>query len=366
MKKQRAFATLTEAEIDQIADWLRTRTYDQVLDLIAQPRPEGFALKISRKPLQLLHAKLYRLDKINTRIETAQKLTLADLDAINAGEKTDLAEEAHHAILLTVRDLALEGESTPAQLLALQRLADFPARAEIREQRLDLQTRRVALAERKQDWHEKLTAPPVPVHEDPEQVKKALWDLFGLTEAQQELQRAVGRPLPDRPHDAGSPFPIVSLPAKDEKSTRPGDAEPEEQPAPLPEPRPPLTLEERVNQYTVERYLEHRYGTSTEKVGKWRAQHFKTKMHWCPCGQNGPCPEHGDFNEYFWEASPVSSEYISSLRRCGLPYTNPFHLIHEQEAKEKAAREEKLEKEKLEQEKLGKKNPEKPPQQQNV
>jgi hypothetical protein len=344
MKKQRAFATLTEAEIGQIADWLRRETYETVLDRVRKPREDGgFALNISRSPLERLHARVSRLDKINLRIETAQKLTLADLDAINAGEKTDLAEEAHHAILLTVRDLALEGESTPAQLLALQRLADFPVRAEIREQRLDLQTRRVALAERKQDWHEKLTAPPVPVREDPEQVKKALWDLFGLTEAEQELKRAVGRPLPDRPHDAGSPFPIVSLPAEDEKSTRPGDAEPEEQPAPLPEPRPPLTLEERVNQYTVERYLEHRHGTCTEKVGKWKAQHFKTKLHWCPCGQDVPCPEHGEFNEYFWETSPVSAEYMSSLRTRGLPYTNPFQLLREQEAKEKA---EKAEKEK--------------------
>jgi hypothetical protein len=77
-------------------------------------------------------------------------------------------------------------------------------------------------------------------------------------------------------------------------------------------------------------------------------------MHWCPCGQDVPCPEHGEFNEYFWETSPVSAEYMSSLRTRGLPYTNPFQLLREQEAKEKAekAEKEKLEKQKLEKETL--------------
>jgi hypothetical protein len=147
-----------------------------------------------------------------------------------------------------------------------------------------------------------------------------------------------------------------ACPLKTKNPPAPETPSPEKSPRP-PKTQPPLTQEKRVNQNTVQRYLEHRHGTSTEKVGKWRAQHFKTKMHWCPCGQDVPCPEHGEFTEYFWEASPVSSEYISSLRTRGLPYTNPFQLIREQEAEEKAekaARAEKLEKE----------NTEKAPQQQ--
>jgi hypothetical protein len=165
MTKQRAFATLTHDEINQIADWLRTHTYDQVIDLVAKPRPEGFGLKISRKPLQLLHAKLHRLDKINAHITTGEKLTLSNLDAINAGEQTDLAEETHDAILAAAHDLATTGDNTPAQLLALQRLADFPARAEQREHkiqmdlaRLEIARERLAIQKRKLELTEKLTA----------------------------------------------------------------------------------------------------------------------------------------------------------------------------------------------------------------
>src|SRR5688572_26406719 len=47
MTKQRSFASLTEGEINQVAEWLQHGTYDEVRDRIAKPRPEGFGLNIA-------------------------------------------------------------------------------------------------------------------------------------------------------------------------------------------------------------------------------------------------------------------------------------------------------------------------------
>jgi hypothetical protein len=193
-RTQPAFATLTEDELDQVADWLRRETYETILDRIRKPRTEGgFALNISRSPLERLYAKVALLDLINSKVSADKKLTLAQFDSLWAGggarvprlvegrapegssqlavqssppetssssllatlppvQNPDcsnnpspdsdnfdhLTADAHRAILDTVHDLATSGDNTPTQLLALQRLADFPARAEIREHRLDL------------------------------------------------------------------------------------------------------------------------------------------------------------------------------------------------------------------------------------
>jgi hypothetical protein len=44
MRKQRAIAGLTEAEIEQIARWLQHGKYQDVRVRIAKPRPEGSGL----------------------------------------------------------------------------------------------------------------------------------------------------------------------------------------------------------------------------------------------------------------------------------------------------------------------------------
>ena len=134
MRKQRAFASLSEAEINQVAEWVRAQKYDDVIARVAQPRPDGFGLKVSRKPLQLLFAKVSRLEKINAHLTTGKKLSLTDLDQIEAGEKSDLSQEAHDAILIATHDIATNDDCNPTQLIALQRLADFPERAALRAQ----------------------------------------------------------------------------------------------------------------------------------------------------------------------------------------------------------------------------------------
>ena len=53
-RKQRAFAGLNPAEIHQITQWLLSDTYEAVQERIARPRPEGFGLIVSTKPLRRL------------------------------------------------------------------------------------------------------------------------------------------------------------------------------------------------------------------------------------------------------------------------------------------------------------------------
>jgi hypothetical protein len=144
-QSQPALATLTEAEREQLADWLRRDSYDVVLVRVNQPRPEGFGLNISKKPLQTFYAKVALLDLINSRLPDDKKLTLAEFETLSSTtfdcdpETIQRVADVHDSILNAAHDLATSGDNTPSQLLALQRLADFPARAEIREQRLELE-----------------------------------------------------------------------------------------------------------------------------------------------------------------------------------------------------------------------------------
>jgi hypothetical protein len=141
MRKQRAFRTLTDAEIDQIAEWLRREDYDVVLERVRKARPEGFGLEISRSPLERLFAKTNVVKKINEHLESGEKLTVSRLDAITSGEAT-ATDAVHEAILEGTHELAKSEENSPAELLSLQRLADFPERVAIREERMQLQRER--------------------------------------------------------------------------------------------------------------------------------------------------------------------------------------------------------------------------------
>jgi hypothetical protein len=143
MKKLRfqpTFASLTEAELEQLAHDVQRETYDAVRERVCKPRSEG-GLDLhftSNSPLVRLHNKKNRLDLINAQITSGQKLTLAQLDTITTGEHRapsgQSGSDIHDAIMSATYLLVTEHDNTPHQLLALQRLADFPARAELREQ----------------------------------------------------------------------------------------------------------------------------------------------------------------------------------------------------------------------------------------
>ena len=122
--RQPSFATLTEAELDQVVAWLRCETYETVRQRVNTPRPEGFGLNISDKPLQTLHRKMGELDLINAKLPADKKLTLADLDSIRSvslPQQPDLdpasVNDVHQAIFNAAHELVTAGGNTAAQLL---------------------------------------------------------------------------------------------------------------------------------------------------------------------------------------------------------------------------------------------------------
>ncbi len=134
-RPQPSLASLTTDEYHQLADMVRTCTYEDILQQIVKPRAEGgFDLDISIKPLQVLHRRVTELDRVNKLIADGQKLTLTAYDELQAGQ-TPPTEQIHNAILNATWLQVQYSENTPHQLLALQRLADFPARSEMRENR---------------------------------------------------------------------------------------------------------------------------------------------------------------------------------------------------------------------------------------
>src|SRR5687767_7386529 len=142
-QNQPSLATLNITEREQLADWLRRGHYNDVLDRATKPRPEGLGLTFtSDKPLRTFYAKVALFDVINAQLPADKKLSLATFESLGqrhihlflaaSGDEEKLAA-AHQAILNTTIELA-GSATTPTQLLALQRLADFPERAALRAQ----------------------------------------------------------------------------------------------------------------------------------------------------------------------------------------------------------------------------------------
>ncbi|HEX7858729.1 MAG TPA: hypothetical protein VF773_00220, partial [Verrucomicrobiae bacterium] len=137
---QPKLASLSKADREQLADWIRHGEYDPVLARANKPRSEGgLGLNISKSVLQRFHAKVALLDAINAKLPTDKKISLAlfetlaqrQIDYLTSAADNKTLAEAHQSILNTSCDLASTADS-PTQLATLQRLVDFPVRAEIR------------------------------------------------------------------------------------------------------------------------------------------------------------------------------------------------------------------------------------------
>jgi hypothetical protein len=168
---QPSLASLSPDDKTLLADWLRKDHYPAVLKRANKPRSDGgLGLSISKKPLQTFYAKVALLDLVNLRLPDNLKLTITDFESIAANDilltqshtrtltpappesasslaslpsVQKLLNETHLAILETTRDLARSDDNTPSQLLALQKLADFPVRAALRarKEERELETR---------------------------------------------------------------------------------------------------------------------------------------------------------------------------------------------------------------------------------
>ena len=161
-QRQPKLASLSAADREQLADWLRHQKYDDVLERVNKPRPEGFGLSISKSPLQTFHVKVGLLDAINARLPEDRKISLAffetlgtrAIDYLTTAENDKSLLEAHQSILNASVDLTAAADNTPNRLATLQRLIDFPARAEIRaakeERAEEMHAHKIALDLRKE------------------------------------------------------------------------------------------------------------------------------------------------------------------------------------------------------------------------
>jgi hypothetical protein len=414
MRKQRAFATLTEHEIDQIAEWLRSNTYEVVRDRIAKPRPEGFALQLkSTHPLETLWERKNTVDKINTKLESGQKLTLAEFESILGGagvppavedvpsetsssvqdEKCEMHNvhldsrseqpnfgtkfeagsgtpcsmkenpriiQIHNAILETAYDRILHDDNTPFQLLALQKLADFPARAafrarkeerdiETREHKTHMDLHRKQMAEhRKQIATERLTLAKQsfelrakqfasgPAENPKSEIRNpqfALWTPDDIIHNQPKVEAAIqadpflsqiGLPPDNPPTPHLAPTPPDSAPSAVNHPEPLGSLQNPQSEIRLPQSFEPL--ESRVNKYTLARHHEALIGKDPSKVGRAAAFDFHSTMEHCPCGNHLPCLDHGDFPRRFFEVMPDDADYFQLLEKKKLPFT-PIHQL---------------------------------------
>ncbi len=145
MRKQRAFASLTPSEMSNLFQMISRETYDAVLERCNKPRPEGFGLKISRRPLETLYHRVALFRALNDRMFKGPKLDYAEFEALTAADTPDSPQEVHDAIIEAACDAVQSEDLSPAQLLVLQRIADFPARAALRAERLELDRQKHAL-----------------------------------------------------------------------------------------------------------------------------------------------------------------------------------------------------------------------------
>src|SRR5688572_16328580 len=102
-QSQPSLAGLTEAEREQLADWVRREEYAVVRDRVNKPRPEGFGLNISDKPLRTLWAKVALLDLINSRLPADKKLTLATFESL-ASRDISLLTSANSEKIAQIHD----------------------------------------------------------------------------------------------------------------------------------------------------------------------------------------------------------------------------------------------------------------------
>ena len=112
LRPQPALAHLTDAEREQIADWVHTQTYQQVLERVAKPREEGgFDLRVSVSVLQRLRDRTAHHHLINGQLE--DKLQLTELLALENGEQVPWSKGTHQLVQRAAFKVALLPDQTP-------------------------------------------------------------------------------------------------------------------------------------------------------------------------------------------------------------------------------------------------------------
>ena len=284
--------------------------------------------------------------QMNRHLPQEFQITLENFIDLQNGAALPWPALMHQLILRAATLLTFRDDNTPAQLVALQRIANNPLKSEIAREKLDLERRRQSLREQQFQFRQAASEQKTESDKSKATTDKPakpepfrMWTAEEVRTNQPKIEAAfqahpflryIGLPPSDEPvHDEYSARAEASIKA----AFKPVE------PAPTPAPEPPKTLLERVDEYNLARHKEIKAGKDRRYVSRNAAWNFKSKMKWCPCGEDLPCPNHGDFPALFWEWEPTCADYGWCLERRNLPFTPVRELIRAEEERAQAAAE---------------------------
>src|SRR5687768_11830911 len=97
IRPQPKLAHLTDQERDQIYQWLKTETYEAVLERIAKPRSQdGFDTHVSRHVLEVFRQREALAEALSAH--TDERLTIEDLLALFNGEPIPYDDATLHMV----------------------------------------------------------------------------------------------------------------------------------------------------------------------------------------------------------------------------------------------------------------------------
>src|ERR1044071_5784438 len=102
---QKSLASLSEAQLEQLDLWLDTKTYAEVMELMAKPAPDGFGLVVSQSVLQLRYQRNQTARVLSEHAE--DKLTVEQLQSIYAGQPIDYSPAGINLLMKNAFKLAL-------------------------------------------------------------------------------------------------------------------------------------------------------------------------------------------------------------------------------------------------------------------
>jgi hypothetical protein len=324
LRPQPKLAHLSEEEREQIAEWLKTDTYETVLERIAKPRPDGFDTHASIKVLQTLRERAALAEALSEHAE--ERLAVDDLLALLNGEPVAWHEATLHLAQKAAFKLSLQDQSA-TMLLNLVRIANNPFHRQLAQEKLDLQKRALALRETRFANIEQARAAqsqPEQQQEDDlgpfarnlDEIEIRAFRKFGIPEDQWEARRAL-----NRKHEAELEKQIREYSAQPTQSSLqdPACVSSTAQP-----PASESKIENQESKIDPADHMRRRYlsfvkpdpNNPIPRDDSWRLE--------CPCGNPHPCPEHEPLPDWVNDINPCSADFYEQLQKRGIPYTYPI------------------------------------------
>ena len=349
--------TLTDAQRDQLYDWLLEMPVPQVAEKIALPAPDGFGIKTHETTLRRFKRRRWAEDSAD-QLEDAAKLagaSAADHDTLDTGIASALkrhffqrasAPDATDEQLSMVARWFHRNEKHKLDVQRVQIVREkFAHKQEMDEFRKEIATARLDLALLKADSNtgiknqDKRFASPARNWKD---INARVREMFNISEEESARRRALRKAwrekqaalaaqahldTPTQPQPDSTIAQSQTLPLTAEPSAMPNEdcsmlnaqsnsPDKSEIPTPsalnpnpvhpvnpvqIPPPVSPEGLAKAVDAYTVKRaeeYWAYRRQYSSPPPPYREHPEYVTQYRHCPCGNASPCPIHEDEEKY--------------------------------------------------------------------